>query len=288
MQTGIERRRTIRIRRSSLVKNKLEGIDRPAMKIAETLDEYKQAFEIVYDAYRALNYTQSHPSRMHYCLHSMLPTSCVFVFKEYLTVLSTMSYYRDSEVFGLPMDSLYKKELDELRARGRNIVEVGALATPRKRRWANLVIYLAKAIFNYANMTDIDDMCIMVNPKHVNFYKQILLFEEFAEERYYPGVDAPAVALRIDAHKYDQRMDDAYGESDFETDMLSFFTKVNNVIMDPSIEYPVERMKPLEMETARYFFSRRPEILDNLNPTQMSVLTNMYYDALYDAGAITH
>ena len=44
----IERRRTIRIRRSALLGAKLEGLDRPSIKIAETLDEWQQAFGVVY------------------------------------------------------------------------------------------------------------------------------------------------------------------------------------------------------------------------------------------------
>ena len=41
----IERRRTIRIKRSTLLNANLDDIDRPAIKIAETKDELKNAFQ---------------------------------------------------------------------------------------------------------------------------------------------------------------------------------------------------------------------------------------------------
>lgn len=271
-----------------MVKGKLEGLEKPSLKIAETLDELEQAFKIVYTAYRESDYIkEDHVSGMAFNAHSLLPSTCIFIFKEYLKVISTMTYIADNETFGLPMDGLYKPELDALRKQGRKIAEVGALATPRRRRWSNLVIYLAKAVFNYAHLTDVDDVCIMVNPKHVRFYKEIFLFEEFGEERWYKGVNAPAVALRISMREYDQQMYDAYGQADFDTDLLSFFTKVNNVIMDPNIEYPVERMRPLNQDALRYFLSMRPEILDGLAPEQRKLFQLIYHDAIYAQGSLT-
>jgi hypothetical protein len=128
----------------------------------------------------------------------------------------------------------------------------------------------------------------MVNPKHVRFYKEIFLFEDFGEERWYKGVGAPAVALRISFRDYDDAMLNAYGQSDFETDLHSFFTKVNNSIMDPHILYPVERKKPLSPENLCYFLEKRPEILDSLTKEQRNRFRLMYHDAFYAQGLVQH
>ncbi|WP_272699608.1 N-acyl amino acid synthase FeeM domain-containing protein [Desulfovibrio sp. Fe33] len=279
---GVERRRTLRIRRSSLIDSKLEGLEKPSIKIAETKEELEQAFKTVYSVYRGTNYiAEDHPSEMSYSVFSLLPTTCAFIFKEYLTVISTMSFYIDSEAFGLPMDSLYKQEIDALRAQGRKVAEIGALATPRRRRWSNLVVYLSKALFNYAHLTGVDDMCIMVNPKHVRFYKDIFLFQDFGEERWYKGVNAPAVALRISFRDYNDAMFEAYGQSDFDTNLYGFFTRVNNSILAPHILQPVERNKPLSPENLRYFLSLRPEILDGLTAEQLDQFKLLYHEAFY-------
>ncbi len=66
MTAGIERRRTIRIRRSQLLQCKLADLDRPAIKIIEDFNEYCKVFKLVYGEYHASGYTPTHPSKMYY------------------------------------------------------------------------------------------------------------------------------------------------------------------------------------------------------------------------------
>lgn len=280
---GIERRRTIRIRRSALLDAKLESLDRPSIKIAETLDEYVQAFKVLHDVYLASGYiTSPSPSGISFGLHHLLPRSCVFVFKSYLTVLSTMSYIPDTRRFGLPMDDLYKPELDKLRNAGRKVVELGSLATLPQRRMQNLIVFLAKAIFRYAMSTKADDLCIMVNPKHVRFYESIFLFESFGDERHYDKVNAPAVALRVNMHHIEPSLYEAYGNADFETDLHSFFVKMNSHVIDEDIrQETAEKNAPLESEIARTLFASNPSLLSGLSVEQRTALETLYHKALF-------
>jgi len=280
---GIERRRTIRIRRSALLDANLEALDRPSIKIAETLDEYMQAFTVLHDVYLASGYLSApSPYGISFGLHHLLPKSCVFIFKSYLTVLSTMSYIPDTQRFGLPMDDLYKPELDRLRDSGRKIVELGSLATLPQRRMQNLIVFLAKAIFRYAMSTHADDLCIMVNPKHVRFYESIFLFESFGEERHYDKVNAPAVALRVNMHKIEPSLYEAYGSADFETDLHSFFVKMNSHAIDEDIKLDnAEKNMPLDSEIARKLFSAKPDLLQSLPEDQVIALESLYHKALY-------
>ncbi|WP_235731749.1 N-acyl amino acid synthase FeeM domain-containing protein [Fundidesulfovibrio putealis] len=280
---GVERRRTIRIRRSALLDAKLETLDRPSIKIAETLDEYIQAFTVLHDVYLASGYISAPaPYGFSFGLHHLLPKSCVFVFKSYLTVLSTMSYIPDTHRFGLPMDDLYKPELDSLRDAGRKVVELGSLATLPQRRMQNLIVFLAKAIFRYALSTKADDLCIMVNPKHVRFYESIFLFEPFGEERHYEKVNAPAVALRVNMQKIEPSLYEAYGNADFETDLHSFFVKMNSHVIDEDIRVEnAEKNMPLESEIARKLFTSKPDLLKSLPDEQRIALESLYHKALY-------
>jgi len=280
---GIERRRTIRIRRSALLDANLEALDRPSIKIAETLDEYMQAFTVLHDVYLASGYLSA-PSTygISFGQHHLLPKSCVFIFKSYLTVLSTMSYIPDTQRFGLPMDDLYKNELDKLRDSGRKVVELGSLATLPQRRMQNLIVFLAKAIFRYAMSTNADDLCIMVNPKHVRFYESIFLFEPFGEERHYDKVNAPAVALRVNMHKIEPSLYEAYGSADFETDLHSFFVKMNSHAIDEDIQIEnAEKNMPLESEIARTLFAANPGLLQSIPASQRAILETLYHSALF-------
>lgn len=282
MGADIERRRTIRIRRSSLANNNLADMDRPSIKIAEDLNDYAEAFRIVYEAYREVGYIpEPHPSQMQYSIFSMLPSTCVFVFKQYLKPISTLTQVLDSELFGLPMDNLYKNEVDELRSQGRKIAEIGALATSKESRWNNLLMFLGKAYFQYAKLIGINDILITVNPKHVEFYKAIFLFEPFAEERHYPYVGAPAVALRINYDIFWERLENTFHEHDFETDLYTFFSRIHSTGIDESMRFNMERNIPLPQDAAAFFFRQRPEILQSLTPEQIAYIKEHYPEAFF-------
>lgn len=281
MISGIDRRRTIRIRRSSLLKYKLDYLDRPAIKIAETADEYRQAFRLVYNEYLKESYVQQHNSGMLFSTYNLLPKTATFIFKSYTDVISTLTMVRDTPLFGLPLDKLYREELRPLREQGRDIAEVTSLATQRMRRWSNLMVYLSKALFQYATMTDLNDLVIMVNPKHVRFYSSIFLFEPLGEEKMYETVGAPAVALRVNMDTIREQLKDAYEDSDFDTDLHAFFVKVNNTIIEPDAEYPVEKNMVMDMDFAGELIKERPAVLEDLTEAQREYLEVLYHRALF-------
>lgn len=277
-----DKRRTIRIKRSSLLQNKLGALDRPAIKIAETPDEYTRAFRLVYEEYIRSGYLKPHPSRLYYNVWSILPATSVFIFKSYHDVLCTLTHIPDSELFGLPMDTLYKPEVDALRAEGRNVVEVGALATQYSRRWTNLMVFLAKAMFQYSMMSDVDDILVTVNPKHVKFYTDIFLFKPFGEVRHYDTVDAPAVALRINLHEAMDELQEKYGDDgDFETNLFAFFARMNSD-ENETTDDAVRRDRPLEPYTAYYLLQQRPELLDHLTEPQRDHIETIYHRAVFN------
>lgn len=273
-----ERRRSVRLRRSAMLKAKLEEIDRPNIKFAETHDELSQSFALVYKEYLASGYiTAPHPTEIYFNVFNFLPPTCVFVFRTYLTVISTLTQIFDSDLFGLPMDVLYSQELDTLRAQGRKISELSALATPREVRWCNLMVFLSRTMFEYSRMNRINDICIMVNPKHVNFYKTMFLFEDFGPERFYEKVGAPAVALRINMDEIERNLLDKYHNIEMEDNLYEFFCKLNSTLEELQKGYTFhEKRHPMESVTAESFYRTRPEIFEKLNPLQRNHLRTFY------------
>jgi hypothetical protein len=145
-----DRRRTIRIKRSALLRSNLDHVDRPT-------------FSLVYNEYLEEGYIKdSDRSGLHFNIYHILPETVVFVFKSYLKVISTLTLIFDSETFGLPMDVLYRKELDALRRRKRTLVELSSLATAKDARWHNVFMYLNRAMVWYAMYRNASDLCIMV------------------------------------------------------------------------------------------------------------------------------
>lgn len=276
--TRQDRRRSVRLRRSAMLRAKLDEIDRPNIKIAENRDEWAQSFALVYKEYLASGYIQKpHSSGMHLSIYNLLPTTCVFIFRTYVTVISTLTQIFDSELFGLPMDALYRPELDALRSRGRKITELSALATPKETRWCNLMVFLSKTMFEYSMMNKIDDICIMVNPKHVNFYKTMFLFEDFGEERFYPGVGAPAIALRINMEHIENKASEKYKDFDVDDNIHEFFYKMKSTLLELNNGWTFyDKRPPMDEVDARFFFNSRPDICEKLTPRQMEHLTRLY------------
>jgi hypothetical protein len=111
-------------------------------------------------------------------------------------VVGTMSLCLDSDSL-LPADENFSDRLDALRMQGRRLCEPSRLAIDKgvtKRVIASLI----HISYIYAhNIHGYTDYVIEVNPRHVMFYKRMLGFSAFGEERQCTRVGAPAVLLRL-------------------------------------------------------------------------------------------
>jgi hypothetical protein len=279
-----ERKRAIRIKRSELLKARLDEIDRPAIKIAGEIDEYKQVFSLVHDTYLRMGYLSTpKPHGMLFGIHTLLPETVIFVAKSYRTVISTLTEIFDTELFGLPMDELYRKELDGLRSKGRKIVELSVLVTPVDFRWMNVFMYINKIMYLYSLDRGVNDLCIAVNPKHVRFYKHIMLFEDLGPERYYPRVNAPAVALRVNMDCIKEKLKSTYDGLDFDCNLHDYLhgeagagasEKTSAVL--PGEDSPGNGNSHWTPENVKYFLLLEKSIPDGLNGGQKEFLLSSY------------
>jgi hypothetical protein len=277
-----DRRRTIRMKRSRFLEDRLGGIDRPAIKFAETIKEIEGAFSLCHDEYIDLKYLKKEKTHgMFFGIHSLLPDTSIFIFKSFDRVISSVTQIFDSQVFGLPMDAIYKDELDTLRTQGRKIVEFSALVTHKDMRSRNIFMHLVYILYHYSFFRGVNDWCIAVNPKHVPFYKEILLFEELGPQRYFPKVDAPAIALRNNMDTYEQRLKKIYEPMEFECDLYSFFhrmtgKKSSQRLIPEEIYCDETREMPRNTETIRYFLEKENELIRSLSVEQKRFLNKAY------------
>ena len=100
---------------------------------------------------------------------------------------------------GLMADSIYKEEIDSLRAEGCSICELTKLAIDDEyvdsKHIVAVLFHLCK-IYGQ-NIHQATDFIIEINPRHASFYKKLLGFEDFGSEKLCPRVNAPAVLLRL-------------------------------------------------------------------------------------------
>ena len=112
-------------------------------------------------------------------------------------VIGTLTIGLDSGA-GLLVDALYKDQIDALRAHHEIVCEFSRLAVDQEIKSKRVLASLFHLAYIYAHLIHgATSTVIEVNPRHVLFYKRMLGFEQFGEERMCPRVNAPAVLLRL-------------------------------------------------------------------------------------------
>jgi hypothetical protein len=137
-------------------------------------------------------------------------------------LVGTMSLCLDREGH-LPADDNFRDKLDELRREGRRLAEPSRLAIDKgvcKRVFAALIHISYIYAHNIAGFTD---YVIEVNPRHVAFYKRMLGFVDFGEERACARVGAPAVLLRLPLDRMGAQIRKWGGKMEQHGDERSFY-----------------------------------------------------------------
>lgn len=199
-------------------------------KIADSMDELLQAFHLLYQEYLSVGYISEKPGQVLFTKYHLLPETCVFIAKSQKNVLSTTTLVHDSGLFGLPMDGLYGDELSTLRKKRRNIVEVGSLASDRHAFSRSGINNFMKLILLYCVFSNVDDGLVMVNPRHVQHYKNRYGFNVFGEEKFYPQVNAPAVALHVDVRAMREKFNSAYCNFPFRQELYANYLSMKIVL----------------------------------------------------------
>jgi len=210
-------------------------------KPADCVEDYFTALKLVQDVYIEEGYASVDESSSPYRIleNHFFEETMVFIGKKNEELIFTVSLFPDSS-YGLPMDLIYKKELDQLRGQGRMIGEVGCLAThPEFRDGSqNILMHGNKILLKYAmEYLKLDDLVITVHPKHALLYKKVLMFDEIGEGEIkpHPKVNSnPAIALRLNLHEVEAKCRYFYRNNSQETNLYHFlFVKENSILQLP-------------------------------------------------------
>ena len=169
--------------------------------VANTDAVRHRAWRMAYRVYSSCGYVPPDPNGMITSAFDASPTTfTLLVEDEHGREAATVTLVFDSEN-NLPCDEIFAPELTALRGQGRKLVEVTRLAIDEAHTGSKqLLVVLFNFIFVFARrIRGFDDFVIEVNPRHVNYYRRLLLFEVAGSERPCPRVNgAPAVLLRVD------------------------------------------------------------------------------------------
>jgi hypothetical protein len=280
MKGPMHKRRNLMVRRALFLKGLLDGVSQPVITWAETPDDLEKAFRLVYDEYFRLGYIQEpNPSHIYFNIFNLLPTSATLVMNCGGTVIATLSRVRDDEHFGLPMDSIYRQELDNLRIQGRRLCELCSLANSAEFRHHNLFMYLFRSMYLNAIQTGMNDICIMVNPRHVDFYKAVLFFEDLGQEKTYPRLGQPAVALRLNLEVSEQRLKEAYKDCEPNVSLYNFvYGSAEDHLEDRDSLICSKKRSRLTAPIVQYFLAKEKNLMNKLLPLQKTYMLEKYPD----------
>jgi hypothetical protein len=167
------------------------------VKIASEFDEFKGAFRLLATNYRACGYESPSTGLYRFTPYHVLPTTVTVVAKHASHVVATLSVVLDTDLCGLPMESVYGAEIDGLRQQGRHVAEATCLADRDLgiHEFVRVFKTLIKVGMQYHLCQGGDSWVIAVNPRHRGFYEKVLGFVPLGPRRAYPSVQGhPAEA----------------------------------------------------------------------------------------------
>jgi N-acyl amino acid synthase FeeM len=171
--------------------------------LAWETEAFDRAFRLVHDQYVLRDYMAPDPAGRRINLRHALPSTRVFVGRRRSDVVGTVTLFQDSAL-GLPMDDVYKAELDVLRAGGRRLAEVSHLATSPENRMAGIavVMRLFRIMLLYAaDFAELDDLCLVVKTGHEEFYTKFFDCRVIGGVKPYGAVNGvSAVPMVLDMH----------------------------------------------------------------------------------------
>ncbi len=198
------------IRRAILAPQTTEHI---SYKIASTCDDRERAFRLVYHSYIEAGLTDRNCYQMRVSPHHLLPTTQTFVaIVGGGEVVFTASLVSDGAL-GLPMESIYPKEIAQRRQQGHHLAEVTCLADRRShfRNFFPVFLRLSRLMVQYARRQQLDQLLVAIHPRHAGFYRRLLRFEAIGDQRDYPTVrNQPAIPMVLDLAAAKEKYPDDY------------------------------------------------------------------------------
>jgi len=257
------------------------GTDQTVYRVARTRKELEDGFSLVYKEYASKGYIpKDYKSKLRVSFFNALPKTTTFVAVQDKKVVASVTLIPDSPL-GIPMDKLYKAEVDKLRKKGCRVAEASQLSIDTKLFGKGFfsmfnfdklifIFRLFKLVMDHALSVDgVTDFCIAINPKQQHLYK-FLGFEQIGPLKYYGSVNqAPALAFRLKLEGLSERMKARGGVHKI------FFGKST----DPELFKGKYMMKP---EDLKYFFVKKSDLFKKATRDQMKVIRACYPKAKFD------
>ncbi|HPI41521.1 MAG TPA: PilZ domain-containing protein [Pseudobdellovibrionaceae bacterium] len=246
------------------------------IKLATTEHEIESAYKLLHDAYVQQGLMDPDASGLRLNLYSVLPYTSVIIAKKGDLVIGTVSLIKDSPI-GFPSDKAYKKENEDLRNKGHNLVEVSALAIHesyrRSQNAAMVSLLIMKYLFHYAEEhMGSDLLCATIHPRAFIFYDSLFGFEKNGEVTEYNFVKkALAIHISLDLTRSKSIVEKISLNQPRSKNLFEFF--VNSKIQQLHFR---QKNPDLLLDPVM-----TPEILENLFIRKSNMISTLSLDELH-------
>lgn len=271
-------RRLVKLDEKTIPKNLI-------IKIAETKEEFQQAYHILHDAYVECGYQKKNSNELRIIKYFALPTTTTIVAKINEKVIGTMSLIRRGPI-GIPLEKEF--DITKLVEQGKSIVEISSLAIAKDSRNQKGPIFLPLCfyIYNYiVNYMQSDYATIAVNPNVSDFYEGLLAFsllEKRSVEKYDFANGAPAVGLIRKCSNWSDDMHTLFKNAPYNRNLhlLGNLTK-KDYYQWPDRTFAKAMDPKLTPELLNYFFNHLSQIFDDMTENEKLTLQSYYSSPEY-------
>jgi len=227
------------------------------IKVANTLEEREAAFQLAYQVYLEKGYIKENDSKLHVQSYDAHPETVILIVQDRCkNIAGTLTLVFNKTTI-LPAEKIYAQEINELKTKGENLVEISRLVINDQYRSSKEVLLLLMnylAIYTY-HVKNYSSLIIQVNPRHKNYYKSLLGFDEIGTEKACPSVqNAPAILLHLPLSRYHSevvRCTSPFNKHKKERSLYPSFLKPEqeNLVS----HYLEKQFKPISSEELIYF-----------------------------------
>ena len=228
-----------------------------SIKIANTLEEREAAFRLGYKIYLEKGYISPNPNEWLIRNFDLNNDTVILIVRDKnknIAATATLVFDGSSK---LPAEKVYGEEIKGLKNSGLKTAELCRLAVSYDYRYSKEVLVL---LFNYAaiyihHVKKYDGLAIEVTPRHKNYYKALLNFDEIGSAKPCPQVqNTVGVLLYLPATRYQETISRCGGkamELKKERSLYPYFLKAEqeNLVA----HYLQKQVKPMSADEKIYF-----------------------------------
>jgi N-acyl-L-homoserine lactone synthetase len=227
------------------------------IKIANSLQEREDVFRLGYQVYFEKGYIKQNYQEWLIQSYDANSETVILMVQDQNKEIAGSLTLVFSESMKLPAERIYGEEIKGYQAKGEKMVEVSRLVISHEYRNSKEVLLL---LINYLMIycyheKKYSSLIIEVNPRHKNYYKSLLNFDEVGGEKACPNVqNAPAVLLHLPLSRYQSEVTRCANNPDQnkkERSLYPYFLKPEQESL--VIYYLNKQVKPMSEEEKHHF-----------------------------------